>query len=143
MFREDKPLPRLDKKNQMLINLFVRVYEIAQNYNRTPADVMWLKNTEFNHDLEINGCRPISRLASEGNHQAVEFLISNGSNPQYAVDAYALAGNFVTKENARFLLSRFSNPDIRQCIADRAKEIAGLNIDLDAILAEFDIKLKM
>ena len=142
MFREDKPLPRFDKK-QASLNLFVRVYEIAQNRKRTPTDVMWLKNAAFNHDLEINGSRPISRLATEANHQAVEFLISNGSNPKYAVEAYALAGCFVTKQNAEFLLGSFANPDIRQCIADRAKEIAEINIDIDAILARFDNQLKM
>jgi hypothetical protein len=140
MFRENKVISPSEEKNNPVI-LYTCIYEVAQNAKRDPSIVKFLKLGNFDLDVQVNGSRPITRLATESNHQAVEFLIRIGSNPQYAVETYAICGHFLTKQNAKFLLSRFSDPDIRKRIADRAKNIPGIDIDFDTILEKLDLDI--
>lgn len=136
-----KLLPQPFDSNTQKLNWFVQIYNIARDGRNDRVKVTWLATTNVNLDIEVNGTKPISQLATESNHKAVEFLIGFGANPQYAVDAYALSGHFVTKQNAKFLLSQFSDPDIRKRIADAAKQIPGMNIDIDSIIAKIEIDI--
>ncbi|HTM63093.1 MAG TPA: hypothetical protein VL360_01175 [Gammaproteobacteria bacterium] len=103
-------------------NMFDYTYGIASDEVRDPVEIARFKMMAYNLDAKYNGTRPITKLAAEGNHRAVEFLISCGSNIKYAVKGYLAAGYFLSDEKANRVLSCFKNNDIKKRLVSEALE---------------------
>jgi len=107
--------------------LFETIYELAKTKNRDPDKVEYL-NTSINNDPMENGTTPVTMLACEGNHEAVEFLLSHGSSSDRAVTGYAAAGYLLNEKRAEQLLDSITDPEIRTRIAESAKDIVSFDI---------------
>jgi len=125
MFRNKAPSTIVEMQRSM----FYKTYYLAINNERDPREVKAFKESAYNHDAKFNGTRPITKLAADGNHRAVEFLISCGSKASYAVEGYLAAGYFLSEEKAHSVLSYFRDDNIRKMIADAALE-GGCSIPL-------------
>ena len=129
--------PKLFVPNQTQL-LFDNIYDIAKDANRNPHQVAWLATHGFNPDLKLNGTTPVTKLACEGQHHAVELLISSGSLPKNAAQGYAAAGFFLSPESLQCVLKAIENVEIRKSIANAAKEYVTYSVDSLLDTASFD-----
>lgn len=120
--------------------MFDKIYNLAKNTHRNPDDTDWLVNMAYNIDVSMNGTTPITMLACEGNHQAVEFLLSCGSDPKHAVTGYAAAGYLLDAEKARDLLANIQDPEIRESLAQAAFRVVDYDV-MSALRSSVKIEL--
>lgn len=107
--------------------LFDKIYRLAADELRHPDSTDWLLNANSTIDIRKNGTTPITMLACEGNHAAVEFLLNCGSDPKHAISGYAAAGYLLNREKARHLFAHFKSDECRQNLAIEAQKIVLFN----------------
>ena len=135
-----------DLKNNEQKNRFMMIYEAAKDKDLRLKEKERFSTMALNIDLKMdaknitnegadkfqlnpNGkVTPIGLLAVNGNHEGVEFLISCGSSPIFAVEGYELGGYFSTEETISEILMSIADSDIRLEIAQEINDKVSFDI---------------
>lgn len=125
---------RAEFKNDRFMNLDLLLpISLLMEDPRKPY--AWLeeysKNQFFNskNDNAKGRITPIAHLASIGNHEAVQFLIEQGSQPDHALVGYHVGGWFENEEMVRELLAAISNQKTREYFVSNIQEVVAFNVE--------------